>query len=345
MADNKLKFIDISGLFPNLSKILPGWIKGVYYSITAGQGVGKSKFARYAFVEYPYKYCKENNIPLTIIYFAHEESVDFFWTTIMTNLLNELFQVNLSYYQLKGYQEGLLPEHQSMIDSCKIIIEDMKQCIKVYDDVGNPTGILKTVEMELGQIGVFEKGEAFVDKEGNERQKVSFKYNNPDHHVIVVNDHVGLLDTELNKISPVNTLHLAMGKWSKYVVQEITRKYNCIAVDVHQQEMSGDNNDSFKLDRLEPSMNKLGDNKLIGRNYRVVLGIFNPFKPEYKMSKYLDYQKIPKLIDNFRTIHVLKHTHGKADFAQPMYFHGSTNRFTELPKPGTSDYNNFITNI
>lgn len=233
-----MKFININGLYPTLSRVLPGWIRGVYYCITAGQGVGKSKFARYSFVEYPYKFCKENNIPLKIIYFAHEESVDFFWTTILCNLLKENYKTEIDYYQLKGYKPGLTSEIQKQVESLDTIIADMKSCISVYDDVGNPTGILKTVESELATVGVFEKGEMFIDNEGNERNKINFKYHHPDQHVIVINDHVGLLDTEQNRISPVNTLHLAMAKWSKYVVQEITRKYQCIGVDVQQQEMA-----------------------------------------------------------------------------------------------------------
>lgn len=92
-------------------------------------------------------------------------------------------------------------------------------------------------------------------------------------------------------------------------------------------------------------MNKLGDNKIIGRNYRVVLGLFNPFKPEYQKTSYQGYTKTPKLADNFRTLHILKHTHGKSDFVVPMYFHGSTNKFEELPLPNSPQFNQFINNI
>jgi len=34
----KPKFISIEGLFPDLSKYLPGWIKGTYYAITRSNG-------------------------------------------------------------------------------------------------------------------------------------------------------------------------------------------------------------------------------------------------------------------------------------------------------------------
>lgn len=338
------KFISIRELFPKLAQHIPGWIKGVYYCITAGQGIGKSKFARYAFVEHPYKYCKENNIPLKILYFAHEESVDFFWTTIQTNLLKEQFGVTLDYYQLKGYMEGFDPEiHQPMMDAIQPILEDMKKYILVFDHIGNPTGILKTVEKELANLGRFIKGDEFVDSQGNTGNYVTFQYDDPDQHVIVINDHIGLLDTEVNKVRPMNTTHLAMAGWSKYCVQELCRKYQCICVNVHQQTMSTDGFDAVKTDRLEPSMSKLGTNAEIGRDYRVCLGIFNPFKAEYKISTYAGHRKSVALEDHFRTIHVLKHTHGKAEFVVPMYFYGSSNKFVELP-PAT-DIEKFINTI
>lgn len=337
------KFIDISGLYPTLSKVIPGWIRGVYYCITAGQGVGKSKFARYSFVEWPYKYCKANGIPLRILYFAHEESESFFWTTIMLNLLREQFGVSMDYYTYHGYSPGFDEAlHQPMIDSIMPIIEDMKQYIHVYDSVGNPTGILKTVEAELRTLGTFVKGEEFTDSSGKTGHYTTFVYDDPDTHVIVVNDHIGLLDTENNPNRPMNTLHLAMGGWSKYCVQEICKRYNCIAVNVHQQQMSGDGFEAVKTNRLEPSMNKLGDNLLIGRDYRVALGLFDPFKREYNINSYLKYTKTAQLEDNFRTIHVLKHTHGKNDYVVPMYFYGTTNQFEELPPVGSPNLINYL---
>lgn len=45
-----MKFISIEGLYPELYKIIPGWIKGVIHGITAGSGVGKTKMVKSSFV-------------------------------------------------------------------------------------------------------------------------------------------------------------------------------------------------------------------------------------------------------------------------------------------------------
>lgn len=261
-----MKFISIEKLFPSLFKFLPGWIRGTYYCITGSTGSGKSKFARFAFAEWTYKYCTANAIPFKVIYFAMEESYEFFWTTITLDRLKEKYGVNLTYYQYKGFHEGLTPEIQSQIDEILPEIEDMKKYIKVYDDISNPTGLLRTIEHELKSHGELIKGESFTDDEGNEVTHKTFKYHDPDFHLVVVGDHIGLLSPEKNKYAKVDSLHLAISKWSEYVVKLITKRYNCIVVSVHQQEMAGENNDNFKLGRLEPSETKLGDNKLVGRD-------------------------------------------------------------------------------
>ena len=216
----------------------------------------------------------------------------------------------------------------------------MKKYISVYDSISNPTGLLRTVEEELALVGVFSKGKIGVDEQGNEIHRSNFKYNDPDFHVVVITDHVGLLEPEKNQHALVNTLHLAISKWSEYVVKKICKGYNCIVVDVQQQEMAGDNNDNFKLGRLEPSETKLGDNKIVGRNYHVILGLFNPAK--YSQYNYLKYD-VKLFDDNFRSLHVIKHRNGVANLAKALWFDGVGNSFFELPLPDKKqDIENFI---
>jgi hypothetical protein len=326
----KPKFISIEGLFPDLFKIIPGWLRGTYYSVTGATGTGKSKFARFAFAAWTYKYCRANNIPFKVIYFALEESKEFFWTTMLLSILQQETGISLTYYQYKGFHEGMTPEIQSEIDKIMPQIDDMKLFIIVYDDIGNPTGILRTVEKEIAAHGEYIQGESFVDEQGNTVSLKKFKYHDPDFHVVVITDHVGLSEPEQNKFAPVNTLHLAISKLSEYVVKIFCKRLNCIFVSVHQQEMAGENNDNFKLNRLEPSEAKLGDNKLVGRDYMVSLGIFNPAK--YSIKSYLGYN-VSSFGDHFRTLHVLKHRNGLANIAKAMWFDGVGNSFEELPSP------------
>lgn len=218
-------------------------------------------------------------------------------------------------------------------------VEDMKKYIIVYDSVSNPTGLLKTVEKELEGLGRVVKGETIIDEFGNEITKKEFVYNDPDFHLVVVADHIGLLAPEKNEFAPVTNLHQAIGKWSEYVIKLICKRYNAVTVSVHQQAMNGENNDNFKLGRLEPSETKLGDNLLVGRDYMVTIGLFNPIK--YGLNSYLDYNT-RDFGDNFRTVHVIKHRNGIAGLAKAMWFDGVGNKFTELPKAKSQELINFL---
>lgn len=324
------KFISIEGLFPRLHKVVPGWIKGTYHCITGATASGKSKYCRFAYAIHSYRYCKANNIPLDIIWFAREESYDKFWTTILADLLFDKYQVTITYYQLKGFHEGITPEIKLMIEELMPEIEDMKKVLHVIDNVGNPTGLLYESEKVLKRIGTFVESGHFTDNQGNVIIKKSYQYNNPDHHVIVVADHIGLLDTENNKIEKVDTLHLAISKWSKYVLEELVKKYKCIVVSVHQQEMSGENVEHRKANLLQPTEAKLGDNKVVGRDYQYTWGLFRPHK--YEISKWMDYD-IPKFNKHFTGLLLIKHRDGEADVAVGLYFHGVTNKYEELPLP------------
>lgn len=125
-----------------------------------------------------------------------------------------------------------------VIQSLYSEIEDMKKHIKVYDSVSNPTGLLRTVQEELEEVGTTVSGVISKDEFGNEITKKEFIYNDPDFHLVVIADHIGLLSTEENKHAPVTNLHQAISKWSEYVVKLICKRYNAIAVSVHQQEMA-----------------------------------------------------------------------------------------------------------
>ena len=324
------KFISFLGLFPRLYRIVPGLIKGSYHAITGSTASGKSKFAKFIAVIFAYFYCKLHNIPLDVIWFAREESYDKFWTTILSDLLFDRYQVAVTYYQIKGFHEGITPEIQAMIDELMPEIEEMKKHIHVIDNVGNPTGMLREAEKVLLTIGRIIDGEEFIDKQGNKVSKKSFVYNDPDHHVIVVNDHIGLTDTENNKIEPVNTLFLAISKWSKYALEELIKKYNCIVIDVHQQEMAGENVEHRKANLVQPTEAKLGDNKIVGRNYMYTWGLFRPHK--YEISRWFDYE-IAKFKKHFTGLLLIKHRDGEADVATGLYFHGITNKYEELPLP------------
>lgn len=76
-------------------------------------------------------------------------------------------------------------------------------------------------------------------------------------------------------------------------------------------------------------MEGLGDSKVTGRDYNLVIGLFSPYR--YKIEEHSGYN-IKKLKNFYRSINIIKNRDGLADFKVPIFFDGATNYFQELPK-------------
>jgi len=325
-----VRFISIEKLFPDLYKVIPGWLKGVFHCVTAGSGVGKTKFSKYAFLFHGYRYCKENNIPFYCLYFCLEESIEKFWITIQCDLIAEKHGLTLTYYQYKGYHEGFTEEHRKALEDVQSELDEMKKCIIPLDHVFNPTGIYQTVKKFMEKYGTRKDGVEDCDAFGNKWNSFEYTYHNPDTQVMVIVDHMKLLIPEKNQFSVVTTVHDAMSKLAEYAVKFICKKYQIIFLAVHQQEMTADGVENLRFGTPEPTLNKLGVNKLVGQEYAVVLGLFNPSR--IKGSPSYDYD-LKRLGNNIRTVHILKHRDGDEGAVKAMYFNGATSKFEELPSP------------
>lgn len=86
--------------------------------------------------------------------------------------------------------------------------------------------------------------------------------------------------------------------------------------------------------KLVPSLDKLANNKEVGRNYFILLGLFAPER--YGIAGYLGYD-ITKLRDNFRELSIIKNRLGTPNLKLPLYFNGATNTFIELPPPKSEE--------
>ena len=126
------------------------------------------------------------------------------------------------------------------------------------------------------------------------------------------------------------TLKQSMDKWSEYCAKYLRNRYKYTIVEIQQQAFEGENNDSFKLGRLKPSIANLGDSKYSARNADIVLGIYSPFK--FGLSEYLGYD-ITKFKDNIRFLEVCINRNGQMGGICPLFFDGAVCHFHELPLP------------
>lgn len=93
-------------------------------------------------------------------------------------------------------------------------------------------------------------------------------------------------------------------------------------------------------DKLMPSQDGLGDNKMVGRDCDVMIGLFAPFR--YNIAKWEGFD-IARLQDKFRELSIIFNRRGNGNISVPLYFNGAVDYFEELPTTmNDADYRKYI---
>ena len=82
------------------------------------------------------------------------------------------------------------------------------------------------------------------------------------------------------------------------------------------------------VEKLEPNLSSLGDNKICARDMHLILGIFSPSR--FGITEYEVYN-INMLDDRFRTLIILKSNFSIPNRKLPLFFHGACSFYKELP--------------
>lgn len=228
-----------------LEKYLPGIEQSTYYLIAAASGVGKSKLARYLFIHNPIMFLENNpdsDIQLDILYFSLEESKEKVILAEVSKYLYTQHKLNLSIKQLSsvGRYNVLSTEDLQKVQQSEEHVNNFLKRVKIFDNVRNATGIYKTVRDFALTIGTYyDKNDTPLTPQevhnvkigvGESYKKVSYyKTHNPKHYVIVLIDHISLLQPETGE-----TLWQSMSKMSSNYCLHIRDKFGFIPVVVQQ---------------------------------------------------------------------------------------------------------------
>lgn len=328
-----------------LEKYLPGIEQSTYYLIAAASGVGKSKLARYLFIHNPIMFLENNpdsDIQLDILYFSLEESKEKVILAEVSKYLYTQHKLNLSIKQLSsvGRYNVLSTEDLQKVQQSEEHVNNFLKRVKIFDNVRNATGIYKTVRDFALTIGTYyDKNDTPLTPQevhnvkigvGESYKKVSYyKTHNPKHYVIVLIDHISLLQPETGE-----TLWQSMSKMSSNYCLHIRDKFGFIPVVVQQlaadkERIEANFSKADLVQKLEPSLDGLGDNKTIARDVNVALGLFAPDR--YKITEHNGYD-ITKFRDRYRSMNIMKSRDGIANKKLPLFFNGAVDFFKELPK-------------
>jgi hypothetical protein len=327
--------------FKRLSEYIPGIEQGTYYGVTAGTKSGKSQLADFIFIMEPIDWYIKNkdktNIKLKIFVFSLEMSIDSKIRSIMSYKLFKDYGKIISPKKLLSRYEGYIldDEVEQILNSIefKLWFEQFENIVEYHDNIRNPYGMFNVVHTYALKHGHYEKRIMELSRgDGTyEKKEVRGRYisDNPDEFVIVLTDHVGLQSPEKGGI-----LFQAMSDHSSEYSLYLRDKLNYIPVDIHQQAFEGEkqqytNVGTSIIEKLRPSAENLGDNKIIGRNYNMLLGLFYPAK--YGIENYKEYN-LNRIGKNYRELSIIFDRDGESAINVPLYFNGACNFFKELPK-------------
>lgn len=235
--------------------------------------------------------------------------------------------------RLRSVNSPLNMDILKQVEGSREYFEEFLDCVTFIDDIKNPYGIYKFMNEYANNNGkVHTTIKTFVNnKTGTSYDKEIYDYyepDNPDEYVIILVDHAALLHPENG-----DTLHGAISKLSSDYFVSLRNKYNYIPVLIQQQAASQESVENMRANRLKPTLDGLGDNKMTQRDADIILTLFSPFRHRIKEYPEKDGYNIFKFRDNIRFLEVAASREGGGDTICPMFFDGAVNFFKELPPP------------
>ena len=273
------------------------------------------------------------NIRLKIFYFSLEMTKEEKMLSAFANILYIKEGIRLSPTDLKSTKaDNILSEDiLEIIAKYKPYFEKIEEIVEFIDDIRNPYGIYSIVRDYAVSNGVIHTRQ--IETKQGEHITVEDYYepNDPEEYVMVIIDHIGLISPEKNRETGLPmSLHESIGKLSSDYLIKLRNRFGHIPIVIQQQASSQESIENKKANKLKPTLDGLGDNKMTQRDANVILGLFSPFRheiPDYKGYDIRDFK------DNIRFLEILGGREGGAGTMCPLYFDGAVNYFKELPRP------------
>lgn len=337
--------------FKSLNKIFPGIVPETQQMLTTVSGAGKSKLARFMYVQEPFNFWINNkshkDIDIKVFYFSLEDSKSQAMKLFIANALYTQKNIRINPMKLDSYfeEDKLDDKILREIESLDPYFETFLSKVEIIDNVRTPNGILNKVRdyMLNPKIG----NHATLNNEIIPREKikeaienkVEVKYlsNHPNRVVIVLTDN--LQNVEPDK-EDGGSKYAALDRYTRSILRnKLCNYYKTCNAFIQQQNQSKEsqqytNTGASIIEKLYPSLDGLGEFKNSVQTAHVCYGLFNPSR--YKIDSYStdgkSFYDINKLGDKFRSIRILKSNFAESNIELTLYFDGMTGDWFQLPR-------------
>lgn len=249
--------------------------------------------------------------------------------------------VDLDLGTLLGWYRNkkISPEHENYIKSYANYFNNLQNVLDIYEGQRSPNDIFRIVK-------------EYSEKNGTEIKINEFKKqyipNDPNEHVIVIVDHIGLT----KPIKDYPTKKQAIDRLVEHL--QFFRDYlgyTCVAVSQLNRDLS--NPLYKKMDSFEPHLDNIKETGNLGEASDIVLSLFDPIRYNTTDKNYGDVEKFRSPINGnkyFRSISILKNSYGIDGASIGTVFMGQNGLFKELPKStevrewGQQEFDNIFNN-
>lgn len=337
--------IAIPWSLPRLSKFVPGIEQRRYNIVSAPPKGGKTQITDYLFMYEPLDWLLKHpnsDIDLKIFYFSLEMSVQAKIRAAISHNLLRQYGTSISPQKLISVYEDYIygGNVKKTVESEEFLkwLDFFDQKVEFHDNIRNPYGIFNTVQSFAERNGTYTyKYIDWRNDDGNyETKRVRDTYipNNPNLFVIIIVDHISLLQTEKGQ-----SLHQSIGNFSSQYCLQMRDMWGYIPVVVQQQSAASSSiNQSFSkkqaLELVKPDPEGLADNKYTARDCDLMLSLFNPVR--YDISDYKGWN-LDRMGDFHRELKINLNRNGISNAASQLYFNGASSYFSELPMSPSED--------
>lgn len=296
--------------------------------VGGSSGSGKSSFSTEAFVIHPLLWYLRNrdkvDIKLSIIYFGMERKQYRSTARWLSRLIFADRGILISVNKILGIGEKLDERELKLIGEYKYIFEEVDPLLTCYEGVVNPKKIgeyLTTFAQKHGVITKVSDAEGIIEKD-------HYTPNHPNHIVLVITDHIGLISTSNKKV--------AIDEFSA-VMRTARDTYTFSPVIIQQLNRAISDTARAKLGDIQPQLSDFQDTSSTIQDADVVLALLDPFRHVREGADGLGYElawlKDDKGVKFYRSVHILKNSFGSDGISAGLAFYPFCSMFKTLPKP------------
>ena len=312
------------------TKVFPGRLKGDVTCVTGSTGSAKTSLTKYLIFK-AIEWAIKNNKNYHVIWFGLEESKEQFEFTLLSWLLYKesrgKTRYNIEHFEGLGktVNDADLPYIELMEDT----FDKFMSYVSFHDLTLNSFGIYKEVRDFARSRGTFYYKNTPLTLEDLQAQRKWDRYQATDEkeYIEVVVDHISLLTVQKDE----KDTREAMTNLLKHLRIHAAKMFKYSVVIVQQQALEMENLDHIKEKYVYASVQGLGNNKELSRDYLNIIGITNINKVGIKIAEVENGSiNVSGLQDFQRVIGILKRRYGKANKKYLTYFDGCVGWFHEI---------------